>query len=245
MSGQHNHDVARQFTSRCAPSRFPLGQCTRINPQDPGELPPGSLITVPFFKFITLIGASLVAFIVIITFVLSDRNTSPSWGRVVGIASIVVVGGMTFARYTAQYGLPACIYYSIPAATTILLPPIAFAMKRREILTYTILAFFSAPASQSWCLIERYSLGSSPSPSSSSRSSSSGLRCSGVHTVPSSFGAVCLARHRLSGDDASVAASASSVASHPRPEASPKSPKRSILVPLGIGESKFLSSYQA
>ncbi len=52
---------------------------------------------------------------------------------------------MTFARYTAQYGLPAWIYYSIPAAATIFLPPITFAMNRKEILVYMILAFFSAP----------------------------------------------------------------------------------------------------
>jgi len=58
----------------------------------------------------------------------------------------VVPGGMLFARYGAQYGLPWWIYYTVPMLLTVLVPPVAFSMTRHETLRYFFLAFLSAPA---------------------------------------------------------------------------------------------------
>lgn len=61
------------------------------------------------------------------------------------VTGIVVVGGMTFAKYGNNFGLPWWIYYTLPALLTLLLPPLAFRMKGREIGQYLVLAFLSSP----------------------------------------------------------------------------------------------------
>lgn len=61
------------------------------------------------------------------------------------VAGIVVVGGMIFAKYGNNTGLPWWIYYTVPALLTLLLPPIAFRMKGTETLLYLVLAFLSSP----------------------------------------------------------------------------------------------------
>jgi len=61
-------------------------------------------------------------------------------------AAVVVLGGMLFARFGAQIGIPWWVYYTVPMLLTVLLPPIVFAMTMRETLLYIVLAFLSAPA---------------------------------------------------------------------------------------------------
>lgn len=63
-----------------------------------------------------------------------------------GVALVVVVVGMCFAKFGATIGLPWPVYYGIPAATTLALPPLAFRMQRTEIAWYLMLAFVSSPA---------------------------------------------------------------------------------------------------
>lgn len=64
---------------------------------------------------------------------------------VMAVASAIVFGGMLFARYGAQAGLPWWIYYTVPMLLTVALPPIVFSMTMREAPMYVILAFLSAP----------------------------------------------------------------------------------------------------
>ena len=53
---------------------------------------------------------------------------------------------MCFAKYGANVGLGWPIYYGVPAATTLLLPPLALRMNLREASWYVALAFASSPA---------------------------------------------------------------------------------------------------
>ena len=101
---------------------------------------------MPPSRFVVLILVSLVVFIGILRWVLRNRPVAPSWSLTCLIASIVVVMGMCFAKFGANAGLTWPIYYGIPAFTTLVLPPLAFRMRRGELAWYLALAFGSSPA---------------------------------------------------------------------------------------------------
>jgi hypothetical protein len=89
---------------------------------------------------------SLDVFVAILRFVTRHRMQPLRFGPVIGVAAIVVVGGMVFAKYGNNAGLPWWIYYTVPALATLLLPPVAFTFSRRELAWYLVLAFLSSPA---------------------------------------------------------------------------------------------------
>ena len=62
------------------------------------------------------------------------------------VAAVVVVGGMVFAKYGSNAGLPWWIYYPVPAVATLVVPPVAFKLYGKELLQYLVLAFLSSPA---------------------------------------------------------------------------------------------------
>ena len=64
----------------------------------------------------------------------------PSLASLLWVSAVVVVGGMLFAKVAANSGLPKWVYYGIPAATTVLLPPIVFRMRRGEVAAYVCAA---------------------------------------------------------------------------------------------------------
>ena len=97
-------------------------------------------------RFPILIAVSLVVFIAILHFILRKRTTARPHYLIALIAVIVVVGGMVFAKLTQNAGWPWWIYYTVPAAVTLLLPPFALRMSRSELWRYLVLAFLSAPA---------------------------------------------------------------------------------------------------
>lgn len=97
-------------------------------------------------RFPILIVVSLLVFIGILLFVLRKRETRPAWVAIGVVAAIVVVGGMLFAKFGQNAGWPWWIYYTVPAAVTWLLPPLAFRLSRAELWQYLVLAFLSAPA---------------------------------------------------------------------------------------------------
>lgn len=97
-------------------------------------------------RFPILIFVSLVVFIVIVWYVLHRRSVRPPYYAVVVVSAIVVVGGMVFAKLTQNAGWPWWIYYTVPAAVTLLLPPLAFRLSWPELWRYLVLAFLSAPA---------------------------------------------------------------------------------------------------
>ena len=67
------------------------------------------------FHFLIFILVSLFAFVFILMFALRDKANSFSIFKISFISLIVVVGGMFFARYGANIGLPWWIYYCVPA----------------------------------------------------------------------------------------------------------------------------------
>ncbi len=95
--------------------------------------------------FPVLIAVSLVVFVMVLRFVVRRRTRRPASLSVVAIAATVVVGGMLFAKTTQNAGWPWWIYYTVPALVTLILPPVAFRFCRRELWSYLVLAFLSAP----------------------------------------------------------------------------------------------------
>ena len=89
---------------------------------------------------------SLAVFCAILRWVLRSRPVRPNRGTVAGVAGIVVIGGMLFARHAANLGVGPAFYYGLPARLTIALPPVAFRMRARETLAYVLLALASSPA---------------------------------------------------------------------------------------------------
>jgi hypothetical protein len=97
------------------------------------------------FRFSVFILASLIAFVLVLRFVTRNRSQHPSLVSVATVAAIVVVGGMVFAKFGNNAGLPWWIYYTVPALVTLLLPPVAFKLSGGELWQYLVLAFLSSP----------------------------------------------------------------------------------------------------
>mgnify|MGYP000004541920 CR=1 FL=1 len=61
------------------------------------------------------------------------------------VSAVVVVGGMIFAKVGANVGVGWPVYYGVPAALTLALPPLAFEMALVEAGEYLLLAWCSSP----------------------------------------------------------------------------------------------------
>ena len=97
-------------------------------------------------RFPILILVSLAVFCLLLLFVTRKRLSRPSFLSISWVAVVVVVVGMLFAKFGQNSGWPWWIYYTVPAATTLLLPPAVFRFSRPELWMYLVLAFLSAPA---------------------------------------------------------------------------------------------------
>ena len=98
-------------------------------------------------RFSVFVLVSLVAFIVILRFVTRRRDARPRPAAVLAVAGVVVVGGMLFAKFGNNAGLPWWIYYTVPALVTLAVPPAIFAFSGKESAQYLVLAFLSSPVS--------------------------------------------------------------------------------------------------
>ena len=96
-------------------------------------------------RFSVFVLVSLVAFIAILYFVTRRRTKRPRLATVLIVAAVVVVGGMIFAKYGHNAGLPWWIYYTVPALATLILPPAVFKFSGKELVQYLVLAFLSSP----------------------------------------------------------------------------------------------------
>ena len=96
-------------------------------------------------RFPVFILASLVAFFAILGFVTRKRPVRPSLGLLVGIAGVVVVGGMVFAKFGQNAGWHWGIYYTVPALATLLVPPLVLRFSPAELWRYLVLAALSSP----------------------------------------------------------------------------------------------------
>lgn len=97
-------------------------------------------------RFVVFILVSLIVFVALLRFVTRRRAAPPRSAAVALVACVVVVGGMLFAKFGNNAGLPWWIYYTLPALATLLLPPVAFGFSRRELVQYLVLALLSSPA---------------------------------------------------------------------------------------------------
>src|SRR5581483_11091002 len=100
---------------------------------------------MPPLHFVVFIIVSAFVFVGILRWTLRRRTVYPAKQLVAGVALIVVVVGMCFAKFGATEGFPWPIYCGVPAAVTLLLPPLAFRMRPAEYFQYLILAFLSSP----------------------------------------------------------------------------------------------------
>lgn len=98
-----------------------------------------------WIRFPIFIAASYVVFVAIVYFVLRRRKTEGFFRSCLGVGLVVIVGGMVFAKYGQNSGLPWWIYYTVPMLLSVLLPPFYFKMTRREVPEYLLLSFLSAP----------------------------------------------------------------------------------------------------
>ena len=80
--------------------------------------------------------ASFVAFLALLKVIFRKRTVQPGPLPLLWVSAVVVVAGMLFAKIAANSGSPPWVYYGIPAATTILLPPVVFGMRRGEVAAY-------------------------------------------------------------------------------------------------------------
>jgi hypothetical protein len=86
-----------------------------------------------------------VLYLGVLRFIVRRRRPLTPTATLVWIAGVVVVGGMTFAKFGATSGLPVWLYYGVPAALTWLLPPLVLRMTRQELAWYVPLALLIAP----------------------------------------------------------------------------------------------------
>ena len=77
-------------------------------------------------RFLAFIVVALIVFVFILRVVLRVRTERPSWLRVLTTATVVVAGGMLFAKVGQNSGLPWWIYYTVPMLVTVLTPPLVF-----------------------------------------------------------------------------------------------------------------------
>jgi membrane protease YdiL (CAAX protease family) len=84
-------------------------------------------------------------FVGVLVVAIRPRGDRP-WARIVGLACVVVIGGMVFARWGQNTGLPWFVYYTLPALLTLLAPPLVLRMTAREAVPYLLMAVLMAPA---------------------------------------------------------------------------------------------------
>lgn len=97
-------------------------------------------------RFPVFVLVSLVVFVAILRVVTRHRSPRPHPLAVVAVATLVVGGGMVFAKLGNHAGLPWWIYYTAPALATLIVPPVAFKLRGRDLLQYLALAFLASPA---------------------------------------------------------------------------------------------------
>ena len=97
------------------------------------------------WHFPVMILASLLLFLLIIRMVIGKLTFLRKFKLVFILSLTVVVVGMLFGKYGAQFGLKWWIYYPVPMLMTVLLPPIILKMNTKRTVLYLLLSFLSAP----------------------------------------------------------------------------------------------------
>ena len=102
-------------------------------------------LSAPTFKFVTMILASLIIFLLVIWFVLDSKNFKTKIRPLVLLSILCVVIGMLVGKYGANWGFKWWLYYPIPMLMSVSLPPIILKMATKQTMLYLLLSFLSAP----------------------------------------------------------------------------------------------------
>lgn len=97
------------------------------------------------WHFLIMIFASFILFFIVIRIVLGKQEFIEKKKTIILLSIIVIVFGMLFGKYGANWGLKWWIYYPIPMLMNILLPPFVLKMNLKRIFQYLVLSFLSAP----------------------------------------------------------------------------------------------------
>jgi hypothetical protein len=100
------------------------------------EAPIDHVSDTALLRFAVFVLVSFVAFLLLLKLVLAKRQVRPAVASLIWVSAVVVVAGMVFAKVVANSGLPPWVYYGLPAVATLVLPPIALRMRRREVAAY-------------------------------------------------------------------------------------------------------------
>lgn len=97
------------------------------------------------WHFIVMIFASFILFYIVIGIVLGKEKFIEKKYSIILLSILVIVIGMLFGKYGANWGLKWWIYYPIPMLMNVLLPPIVLKMNTKKTILYLFLSFLSAP----------------------------------------------------------------------------------------------------
>ncbi len=97
------------------------------------------------WHFPVMILASFVLFFIVLRIVLGKHEFKAKQGSVILLSILIVIGGMLFGKYGANWGLPWWIYYPVPMLMNVLLPPVVLRMNTKRVIFYLVLSFLSAP----------------------------------------------------------------------------------------------------
>ena len=99
----------------------------------------------PIWHFPIMIFVSFIVFFMVIRIVVGKTEFYKEKRLISLLAVLVVIVGMLFGKYGANFGLKWWIYYTIPMLMNVLLPPVFLKMNTRKTLLYLGLSFISAP----------------------------------------------------------------------------------------------------
>lgn len=97
------------------------------------------------WHFPIMIFASFIVFFLVIRIAVGKQTFFEKKYSILLLAIIIVILGMLFGKYGANWGLKWWIYYPIPMLLNVFLPPIVLKMNFKRTLTYLVLSFLSAP----------------------------------------------------------------------------------------------------
>jgi len=88
---------------------------------------------------------SFLIFLGVIRIVIGREEFREKRRIIICLAIVVVLVGMLFGKYGANWGLAWWIYYPIPLLMNVILPPVILKMNFKRTLIYLVLSFLSAP----------------------------------------------------------------------------------------------------
>ena len=97
------------------------------------------------WHFLIMVLFSFLLFFIVIRIVIEKNEFAKRKTSIVVLAAVIVIAGMLFGKFGANWGFPWWIYYPVPMLMNVLLPPVVLKMNTSRTILYLILAILSAP----------------------------------------------------------------------------------------------------